>query len=115
VQGEGGLVARRECNAELCRQPREQHLEPCERVFGGELMQVVENQVEWLAEPLELRQQSLDHDRAGEARCRAHPLDHLAAGRLGEGVDHAQPEPLRVTFAALDRDPRDGRLGLRGP
>ena len=71
-------------------------------------MEIVDHQLERLLEPLELGQQPLDDDRAGEARRRADPLDDLVAGRIGERVDQGEPEPLRVAFAALDRDPGDG-------
>ena len=65
-------------------------------------MQVVDHQVERVLEPRELGQEPLDHDRAREARRRAHPLDHLLAGRIGERLDQLNPEALRITFAALD-------------
>ena len=60
-------------------------------------------------------QEPLYHHRAREARRRADPLDHVVAGGVGEGVDHVKPEPLRVTLAALDGDPRDSLVGFRGP
>ena len=115
VQAERRLLARREHDPQLRRQPREQHLQPGERVFRVELVQVVDHQHERLLEPLQLGQEPLDHHRAREARRRADPLDDLVAGRVGERVDHVKPEPLRVTLAALDRDPRDGLVRLRGP
>ena len=115
VQAERRLLARREQDPQLCRQPRQQHLQPGERVFGVELVQVVDHQLERLLEPLELGQEPLDHHRACEARRRADPLDDLVAGRVGERLDQVNPEPLRVTFVALDRDPGDGLVPLRGP
>ena len=108
VQAQRRLLACREHDPQLCRQPREQHLQPGERVFRVELVQVVDHQHERLLELLELGQEPLDHHRAREARRRADPLDHVVAGGVGEGVDQLEPEPLRVTLAALDRDPRHG-------
>ena len=70
-------------------------------------MQVVDHQHERLLELLELVQEPLYHHRASEARRRADPLDDVVAGGVGQGVDHVKPEPLRVTLAALDGDPRD--------
>ena len=78
-------------------------------------MQVVDDEHERLLEPLQLGQQSLDHRGAGEARRRADPLDDLVAGRAGERVDEVEPEPLRVTFLAIDRDPGHGLVRLRRP
>ena len=115
VQAERRLLAGREHDPQLCRQPREQHLQPGERVVGVELVQVIDHQVERLLEPLELAEESLDHRRAREARRRADPLDDVVAGRIGERVDHVEPEPLRVTLATLDGDPGDGRVRVRGP
>ena len=115
MQAERRLLARREHDPQLRRQPREQQLQPGERVFGVELVQVVDHQHERLLEPLELRQEPLDHHRAREARRRADPLDHLVAGGVGERVDQMKPEPLRVTFAALDRDPGDGLVEFPRP
>ena len=66
-------------------------------------------------EPLQLRQEPLYHHRAREARRRTDPLDDVVAGGVGEGVDHVKPEPLRVTLAALDSDPRDSLVDPRGP
>ncbi len=115
VQAERRLLACREHDPQPCRQPPEQHLQPLERVAGVKLVQVVDHQRERLLEPLELRQESLQHHRACELRRRADPLDDLIAGRIGDRADHVKPEPLRITLAALDRDPGDGRVRLRGP
>ena len=90
VQAERRLLARREHDAQLRRQPREQQLQPGQRVVGVELVQVVDHQHERLLEPLELGQQPLDHRRAREARRRADPLDDLVAGRIGERVDQVR-------------------------
>jgi hypothetical protein len=76
-------------------------------------VQVVDHQIERRVETVELGPEALNHHGACELRRRADPLDDLVAGRIGERVDHVQPEPLRVTLAALDRDPGDGRV--RGP
>ena len=113
MQAEPRLLASREDDPQLGRQPREQQLQPGERVLGAELVEIVDHERDRLLEPRELGQQPLDDDRAGEARRRAHPLDDLIAGGIGERVDQREPEPLRVAFAALDRDPGDGlaRLG----
>ena len=67
MQAERRLLACREHDPQPCRQPREQHLQPGERVVGVELVQVVDHQLERLLEPLELGQESLDHHRACEA------------------------------------------------
>ena len=115
MQAQRRLLARREQDPDLCRWPRDQHLQPGERVFRVELVQVVDHQLDRLLEPLQLRQEPLYHHRAREARRRTDPLDHVVAGGVGEGVDHVKPEPLRVTLAALDGDPRDGLVGFRGP
>ena len=115
VQGERRLFARREQDPQLGRRPRQQHLKPGERVFAVELVQVVDHQLERLLEPLELGQESLDHRRASEPRRRADPLDDVVAGRISERLDQVNPEPLRVTFLAVDRDPGDGLVPLRGP
>jgi hypothetical protein len=40
---------------------------------------------------------------------------HVVAGRVGQGVDHVKPKPLRVTLTALDGHPRDNLFDLRGP
>jgi hypothetical protein len=79
------------------------------------LVQVVDHQLERPLDPLQLVQEPLYYHRAREARRRADPLDHVVAGGVGEGVDHVKPEPLRVTLAALDGDPRDSVVGCRGP
>ena len=115
MQAERRLLARREQDPDLGRRLGDQHLEPGERVFGVELVQVVDHQMERLLDLLELVQQPLYHHRASEVRRRADPLDHVFAGGVGEGVDHLKPEPLRVTLAALDGDPRDTLFGFRGP
>jgi hypothetical protein len=78
-------------------------------------VQVVDHQLEWPVEPLELGQESLDHRRPCEAGGGADPLDDVIVRRVSEGVDQVKPEALRVTFAALDRDPGDGLDRLRGP
>ena len=78
-------------------------------------MQVVDHHLERVLEPLELRQESLDHHRACEPRRRAHALDDLVAGRVGQRLDQLNPEPLRVTFVAVDRDPGEDLVALRGP
>ena len=78
-------------------------------------MQVVDHQRERLLEFIELGQEPLYHHRARETRRRTDPLDQVVAGGVGEGVDHVKPEPLRVTLAALDGDPRDGLFDPRGP
>ena len=115
VQAQGRLLACRKQDPDLCRWPRDQHLQPGERVFRVELVQVVDHQLDRLLEPLQLRQEPLYHHRAREARRRTDPLDHVIAGGVGQGVDHVKPEPLRVTLAALDGDPRDSLVGFRGP
>ena len=115
MQAKRRLLARREQDPDLCGWPRDQHLQPGERVFGVELVQVVDHQLDRLLEPLQLRQKPLYHHRAREARRRTDPLDDLVAVRISEGVDHVKPEPLRVTLAALDGDPRDGLFDPRGP
>jgi hypothetical protein len=78
-------------------------------------VQVVDHELDRLREPLQLRQKPLYHHRAGEARRRTDPLEHVVAGGVGEGVDHVKPEPWRVTLAALDGDPCDGLFHPRGP
>ncbi|HEX2311915.1 MAG TPA: hypothetical protein VHH91_14480 [Vicinamibacterales bacterium] len=115
VQAQGRLLARREQDPDLCGWPRDQHLQPGERVFRVELVQVVDHQLDRLLEPLQLRQEPLYHHRAREARRRTDPLDDVVAGGVGQGVDQVKPEPLRVTLAALDGDPRDSLVGFRGP
>ena len=115
MQAERRLLASREQDPQLCRHPREQQLQPGQRVLGAELVEIVDHQLERLLEPLELGQQPLDDRRAGEARRRTDPLDDLVAGRIGERVDQGEPEPLRVALAALDRDPGDGLIRLGRP
>ena len=78
-------------------------------------MQVVDHQQDVLLQPLQLRQEPLYHRRARETRRRTYPLDDLVAGGVGQGVDQMEAKPLRVTLAALDRDPRDGFIDPRGP
>jgi hypothetical protein len=55
MQAQGRLLARREQEPELCRHPRDQQLQPVERVLGVELVQVVDHQVDRLRELLQLR------------------------------------------------------------
>jgi hypothetical protein len=115
VQAQRRLLACREHDPQPCRQPREQHLQPGHRVPGVKLVQVVDHQLERALEPPKLGQESLDDHRACEARRRADPLDDLVAGRIGECIHHLKQESLRITLAALDRDPSDRRIRVRGP
>ena len=62
VQAERRLLAGREHDPQSCREARDQHLQPCERVVGGELVQVIDHQVQRILEPVELAEESL-HDR----------------------------------------------------
>ena len=59
VQAERRLLPRREHDPQLRRQPREQHLQPGERVFRVELVQVVDHQLDRLLQLLQLRQEPL--------------------------------------------------------
>jgi hypothetical protein len=115
VQAERRLLPRHQHDPQRLRQPREQHLQPSERVLRVEFMQVVDHHLDRLLQPLQLRQEPLYHDGPGEARCRTDPLDHVVAGGDGQGVDHLKAKPLRVVLTALDRDPRDGLFDRRGP
>ena len=115
VQAERRFLACPEQDPQLGRQPHQQHLQPGERVFAVELVEVVDHQLERVLEPLELGQEPLDHNRPCEPRRRADPLDDLVPGRVGERLDQVDPEALRVTFVAVDRDPGDGLIPLRGP
>ena len=54
MQAERRLLARREQDPDLCRRLGDQHLQPGERVFGVELVQVVDHQPERLLDPLQL-------------------------------------------------------------
>ena len=115
VQAQRRVLARRQHHAELRRQSRQQQLEPGTRIARVELVQVVDHEHDRLVELLELVEEPLDHSCAREARRGADALDDVVADRIGERVDQVQPEPLRVTFVALDRNPRHGVGQLRGP
>ena len=78
-----------------------------------ELVQVVDHQHDRLFEPLEVRQQPLDHRRAREARRRADPLDDLVADRIGERVD--QPTARTAAHHARRVRPRPRRRPRPAP
>jgi hypothetical protein len=82
MQAERRLLASREHDPQLSRHPCEQQLQPGQRVLGAELVEIVDDQVERLLEPLELGQQPLDDRRAG-ARTRFGTGAWDAAAREG--------------------------------
>ena len=116
VQAERRLLARREHDPQLCRQPREQHLQPGERVVASRARAGRRSPAatgssscsSWASS----RSTTTAPAKLGAGLTRS--ID-LVAGGVGERVDHVKPEPLRVTLAALDRDPRDGLVRLARP
>ena len=116
MQTQPRILACRQRHTQPRREFAQEALEQAQRVGGPELMEVVDDQDEWLVERAQVGQQALDDGLAAERRGGAHAFDEpLPADRIGHRIDHRQPEVLRVLFVALDRDPRDPAAKPFGP
>ena len=116
MQTQPRILACRQRHTQPRREFAQEVLEQAQRVGGPELMEVVDDQDEWLVERAQVGQQALGDGIAAERRGGAHAFDEpLSADRIGHRIDHRQPEVLRVLFVALDRDPGDPAAKPSGP
>ncbi len=107
------LLAACQHHPELGRHAGEKVLKAPEPLGRVELVQIVDHEHEPPLERFQVGEQALDQRLAAESRRRGDPLDEVLAVRIGERVDHREPEMLGILFAALDRNPGDRLIGAR--
>ena len=114
---ERGIGARRRHDARVRRQVLDRVLERGEALVVAEHVQVVQHDGERLPVGRDAVHELVHGDGRRHARC-AEPCERHPAEARPDPVDRrrdVRPEPRRVVVARIERDPRDGGVGVRAP